>query len=48
MNKKELSSQLSLGELDEAQILLNIIFERAAGVVTRVALEGFIKVKISN
>lgn len=40
---KELSSGLSLSELEQAQILLNIGFERAAGMVARVALEGFIR-----
>lgn len=40
---KELSAQLSLSELDEAQLLIDSNFERAAGVVARVALEGFVK-----
>jgi len=40
---KELSADVSLSELDEAQIILDSGFERAAGVIARVALEGFIK-----
>lgn len=40
---KELSSNISLGELEQAEILLSNNFERAAGVVARVALERHIK-----
>jgi len=40
---KEVSADFSLSELDQAKILLDSGFESAAGVVARVALEGFIR-----
>jgi len=40
---KELSADVSLSELNEAQVVFNSGFERAAGVIARVALEGFVK-----
>jgi hypothetical protein len=40
---KEVSADLSISELEQAQTLLNAGFERASGVVARVALEGFIR-----